>query len=137
MALTPQQLAQREAHEARQPGTDWANVPEHARLFGQSSSGATSPSPSVSSRPAPAASPAPVTPPTLAMPGMEASAGIAKVASDPTVGAAAVAPSVQALMDRADMGGISGDMGGQMRMLGQRMPSAESLALAGLGRKVY
>lgn len=89
--------------------------------------------------PPPVAPPAPIAPAASAVPGASANAGIATVASDPTSaeGAGVVAPSVQALMDRADMGGVSGDMGGQMRMLGQRMPSAESLALAGLGRKVY
>ena len=129
-----------------QPGTSTGI--RHADQLGWAKQG-TQPTPYVAppitqgvSRPAPAAPPAPVAPPAPAVPGASANAGIGAVASEPTPmggagGAAVVAPSVQALMDRADMGGISGDMGGQMRMLGQRMPSAESLALAGLGRKVY
>lgn len=65
--------------------------------------------------------------------------GLDTVLSPTGSGGGASTPSVQAMSagDGGDVGGLISSGMGSMRQLGQRIPSQDSMALAGLGRRVY
>lgn len=86
----------------------------------------------------PAAAPAPTAPtlPTPAGGGVPPSLGGLNAAAGAT-GGGSDQPVRLAGMGSEAMAGMLGDQSGALRPLGRRMPAQNSMALAGLGRKVY